>query len=62
MRRWSTIDILIAPLLLMGAIILALWLIFVRTYDMLGDVYDYLVGRHKPCDKEPAKRRPRRAF
>lgn len=61
MRR-SIYDILIIPFLLLGAIVLALWLITVRICDALGDLRDYLAGKTKPCDKEPAKRRPRRAF
>lgn len=60
--RKAFFDILMIPFLLVGVVVLAVWLIIVRLIDLCGDVRDYLAGRKKPCDKEPAKRRPRRAF
>lgn len=62
MKRTTLFYIMLAPLLLIGAVVLAIWLIVVRVIDLCGDLRDYLAGRRKVCDKEPAKRRPRRAF
>jgi len=61
MDRWA-VKIVMWPLLLLGIIVLALWLITVRIIDLGGDICDYLAGRNKRCDKTPAERRPRRAF
>ena len=50
-QRWTMLDVIMTPLLLLGIIVLAVWWFGIQIATAL-----------KPCDKEPAKRRPRRAF
>lgn len=60
--QMKLMDVVLVPFLLIGAFVLALWLISVRLYDLCLDIRDYLAGRNKRCDKATAERRPRRAF